>query len=689
MKRIANEFCTVLAATALSACGPGTPSESSRDTRELTGAHTRIAWVQDAGTDSDPLSDRGELRLMGLDSDDGRGERALLPTVSNYAKPMITAEGNRIVYSDRIDRSIWIVDWDGSNHRRLSDGFAVDLWRDKDARVDWVYAVEQFGNEGTLPCRRFPVDEPHREETVWDGMDVTWGWFSVAGDGLRAAATCPWPDAGLLDLTTGSWHRYRIGCWPDIAPDGSHLFWALDGPHRNLHVLRESSRSEWQVDLSTAPGIEGLEIYHPRWTNHVRHLAISAPYTLGDDDIKLDKGGPGVEIYLGRFDANYTRIEAWARATRNDRGDFWPDAWIQGGSEARVPASVASPAPTPALQEPGIDSTNHWPGDLRDLVFLWRDSLAPNEVISGNSTRVCRVEPQKHARWGRHGTMNTNGGSFLARREGEQVIEACRLTGAFALEMLVTPRRSMEPGGATIVCFSDTTGQTQIRLLQDRETIYLEISAAQDPSRVSRFPVGSASAEMRTHLVVNVSGGTVESHVNGEPVFTANAPEADPRSWTGGSLRFGDTPNHDSNWSGSIEGIAIYARTVKAREVSLKHDLYQSRLHRRRTVPGVEVQARLVHPTPTPEPRTLAPYRRALAVFSYDVEAGLDDERIQVVHWTILDGQRLPGVADRIPGTVHHLKLAPFDEHPELSTERILMERVDPKLPFYYDLSDP
>ena len=44
--------------------------------RALTGAHTRVVWVQGDGTD--PETEGDQLILMGLDSDDGKGERVIL-----------------------------------------------------------------------------------------------------------------------------------------------------------------------------------------------------------------------------------------------------------------------------------------------------------------------------------------------------------------------------------------------------------------------------------------------------------------------------------------------------------------------------------------------------------------------------------------------------------------------------------
>ena len=58
-----------------------------------------MVWVQEDGTD--PLAFGANLALMGLDSDDGQGERMIGSERRSYVKPMLTPGGDRIVFSSR------------------------------------------------------------------------------------------------------------------------------------------------------------------------------------------------------------------------------------------------------------------------------------------------------------------------------------------------------------------------------------------------------------------------------------------------------------------------------------------------------------------------------------------------------------------------------------------------------------
>ena len=97
---------------------------------DIYNARTRVVWVQDMGDGSDVDTRGGNLRLLGLDTGDGRGERVILGSLGNYSKPLITPRGDRVVYTDRIRKKVYVVNWDGSGLRELFGGFGLALWRD-------------------------------------------------------------------------------------------------------------------------------------------------------------------------------------------------------------------------------------------------------------------------------------------------------------------------------------------------------------------------------------------------------------------------------------------------------------------------------------------------------------------------------------------------------------------------------
>ena len=108
----------------------------------------------------------------------------------------------------------------------------------------------------------------------------------------------------------------------------------------------------WTVNINGAPGIDGFEVWHPRWSNHPRFLTMTGPYAVGGADNKIRGGGHGVEVHVGRFSPDHTRVEAWIQVTANDAPDFYPDVWIDPTADA--PASTPRVAGAGRALDPAL-----------------------------------------------------------------------------------------------------------------------------------------------------------------------------------------------------------------------------------------------------------------------------------------------------------------------------------------------
>jgi hypothetical protein len=317
----------------LSGCSgtPGGVAGPGAEVRALTGARTRAVWVQSDGTD--PRAAGDQLVLMGLDTHDGRGERQILSERRSYVKPLLTARGDRIVFSSRVvpgPPEIFIVNFDGTGLRTLAPGFALALWENPADESEWVYVGTDNTNHDFATVTRFPIEAPDKRELVWNAALVSMDQFQVSADGRHAAGLFPWPHAGIADLRNGTVKRVGEGCWVSLTRARGPLLWYFDGAHRNVTMVDVASDNRWMVNINGAPGFDGAEVYHPRWTNHSRFLAISGPYNQGGPN-QARTGGPQVEIYLGRLSVDFSKVEAWARVTTNGGGDSYPDIWIDVG----------------------------------------------------------------------------------------------------------------------------------------------------------------------------------------------------------------------------------------------------------------------------------------------------------------------------------------------------------------------
>lgn len=317
---------------------------AAKDLPDAAQGRWRIVWVQDQSpSSSDTLARGKQLRLMGFDNEDGRGERAILETPRNYSKPLLTPDGQRVVYSDQTAQKVYVVDFDGSNKQLVCDGYALDVWTDPKESVVWVYVAKAVGDVDDFRLRnvrRVQLANPKVIQSVWDGTQISPDNFQLSADGTQAAGEFPWPDGGIVDLTNKKWQKRATGCWSSLAPDNSGVSWVFDGLHRNLQLFSPGNSRGWSININKAPNIDGFEVFHPRWSNHARYFVMTGPYKVQGKVNFISGGGPKVEVYLGRFAEDFASVEAWFQITNNDRGDFYPDAWFEKGLESTVPDTV-------------------------------------------------------------------------------------------------------------------------------------------------------------------------------------------------------------------------------------------------------------------------------------------------------------------------------------------------------------
>ncbi|MEO2002619.1 MAG: LamG-like jellyroll fold domain-containing protein [Candidatus Poribacteria bacterium] len=305
----------MLFAVAMGLLSAPSPAEAGVESavRDLTGARTRLVWVHDEG---------GAHAVYGVDTDDGAGIRRIATDVRTYAKPMFTTDGTRVVFTRRSENAVYVVNWDGSGLRRAVSGFASDVWRDPETNIEWLYVRSGDGSH-TNPLLRYPLDDPSTSDTVWQqtasGHEQV-PWYTLSHDGTRAVDAFPWPPCGIATLTgEPTWREYTNGCWPSIAPDDSYRMFVFNGDHRTVTMFDADAQNRRSVRINTAPGVDGAEVYYPRWSTHPQFMTMTGP-TMGEAP---------AELYIGRFNESFTAMDGWVRITDNDTADMEGDAWIE------------------------------------------------------------------------------------------------------------------------------------------------------------------------------------------------------------------------------------------------------------------------------------------------------------------------------------------------------------------------
>lgn len=384
-----------VAILAAAACSTETRVGPSGEVRTLTGAHTRVVWVQQDG--KDPFAAGDNLALFGFDTDDGRGERMILAERGSYVKPLLTPRGDRIVFSRRPTRpegpETFMVNWDGSGLKPLAKGFALAVWANPADGREWVYIgtdSKQGQDYDFAKVTRVAIDDPRISELVWNKSLVSGDTFQVSADGRHAGGLFPWPHAGVAELPNGNLRKLGDGCWTAMATVRGPLMWYFDGSHRNLTLVDIRSDKRWVVNINRVPGFGNDEVYHPRWTNHPRFVAMSGPYNLGGVN-QVRSGGTQTEVYLGRFSADYSKVDAWTRVTSNARGDSYPDVWVDRRK------SPHQTAPADGTLGPAAGSATASPGSGTSAAGAGRLVVQARVTKAGAIPTPQSIAPYQHA----------------------------------------------------------------------------------------------------------------------------------------------------------------------------------------------------------------------------------------------------------------------------------------------------
>ncbi len=655
--------------------------QTAKEVRTLTDARTRVVWVQDAVNLNDVFAAGDQLRLMAYDSEDGQGERVLLPGPGSFHKPLFTPDGQAIVYSVIAENRTYMVNWDGTQDRPLTDGMALATWRDPHDGRDWIYVGRDRDDQRGFSFHqmvRIPLEYPGAEENVWDLAPIQIDNVQLSADGRRASGLFPWPDSGVAHLPNQRVQRIGRGCWTGMAPDNSYIMWTFDGSHRNLLMADTRGEDRWDINISRSEAVGGNEVYHPRWSNHPRFMVLTGPYTIRSGGNNIRGGGPDVEIHIGRFDHDLRTIEEWVQVTSNAYANFYPDLWL----DVTEPLWSTSPheEPPPETVRPALDPSA-WP-ESWDLVFLWKNRDAENEgTRPDGGTRRHECVPAGHARYGRHLDMDVRQGHFVAPEAGASFLGAARASGEWTIEAVVTPTGNADEE-AVLLALGHPISEARLALIMVGSELYF---VRRDAERVR---LGALTPDQPQHLLVRSASDRLVFHLNGEETASFEAMPVDLAGTPVAPLYFGGVPEEAHNWSGYLEGIAMYGRALSAEETRLNAVAYARLLEKRTPPETVTVNARLTHASQIPTPEAIEPYVRGLVANEYEVlevfDGEFSDRGILVAHWVILDGQTLD-TAQREAGAVYTMTLELYDDRPELEGERLSMDTDNLLLRTFFD----
>jgi len=641
----------------------------------------RLVWLQDYGDGRDVLAMGSNMVVYGYDSRDGKGERRLIHKKGSFYLPLFTPDGQSVIVSDRKARKMFLIDWESGGIKELGDGVAVEIWQDTERRFFigkprvWVYCFSgpqrEHKNGTRQPLYRFPLDNPQKKELIWNKSMVAWSNLQLSRDGEVIGGLFPWPHGGIVWQKDKRWQRFGRGCWASLSPDNSKLLWIFDGLHRNVQVYDVMKGKNWKVNINNAPGINGFEVYHPRWSNHPRYFVVTGPYEKGEGGNKIGGGGENVEIYIGRFDKKVKRVEDWVKVTNNSRADFFPELWIENGEKANLTDDISN-AP---LSDPKNAKKMSWPVATDRLIFVWDNMKAPNQLSDNSPVGFlqCNIDLKGKALHTRNFQLVISDGWGETGDAGRKIGKALAKSGQAAIEFTLTPERDQQ---GTILLFS---GNKKSVLSIEQDKGKFRLISGPDGTGVEWQNIFKKRIPL--HLSLNIDRKVSELFVNGKSQGKKKL-----------GIDFAATPienfylgDIDGSWSGIIEKIGIYDQQMTSQQIEETSSLVK-RVTRPDAVDTILIEGHLLETTEIPAPDSIGAYSRALVVNTYKVDRVIDgvfeEDRILVAEWAVLDRK----VVRTYSQESEQLTLEKFSDHPELEGERQMMDIFEPDLEMYYRL---
>ena len=314
-----------------------------------------------------------------------------------------------------------------------------------------------------------------------------------------------------------------------------------------------------------------------------------------------------------------------------------------------------------------------WPTNRDGLVFVFETADKPNQVPgpNGEPARSYPLEPRGRARLSHDHALVLTGGAYLVEGADSALLDACKKTNQLTVETVLQPDHLNQTGPARIVTYSSNAGSRNFTLGQERDKLIFRLRTpnAGGNGVNPESTLCSISAGSPLHVAVTYRPGELIAYVDGKEVYRGKNVQGDFSNWEPQHLLLGDEFDGQRDWSGTLEGVAIYNRVLHSSEIQRNAGQYHSLLRSRKQAPQIDVKAKLVAKSPAPTLDEIKPYRSALMVCKYRVEQAirgkLADKEIFVAQWALLDGQQQP-VTGLKPGAEVRLTIESYEDNRQL-----------------------
>lgn len=487
------------------------------------------------------------------------------------------------------------------------------------------------------------------------------------------------PDVFVRPLELGR-HRGEAPFRVTLTPENEDTEWVWsfgDGEEHRGKTAQHTYRRPGNYRVEARQGMQTL-------IGHVQAMVPEPPQVLetilrGKQAILVQFDEPiRVAKRKARLDSK-TKIREWEVSADGyhlvlhldrplDKADW---LWLEGiTDQAQRPNKL--PAQRLRLEQPV------WPGSQDGLVFLWQNGSASNLIRDPETgdARSYSVKARGRAHLDHNHAMRLAKGAYAAEDAGQMLLAACKATNELTIEAVIFPDSRDQDGPARIVSLSSDPSSRNFTLGQQDQMLVLRLRTPRTGTNGANpeLPLCKLSFSQPTHVLVTYQPGLLKCYRDGELVLETDAVQGGFSNWTEQHLILGDEWSGERDWAGTLEGIAIYSRALSPKEVHAHARGYRALLLGRSEPQRWSVKAKLVAQSDAPTLEQISPYREALVIHEYEVELGEQTHepaeqdlpnRIRVVQWAILDGEKLPESHPK-QNTSTQLILETLDANPQL-----------------------
>ena len=330
-----------------------------------------------------------------------------------------------------------------------------------------------------------------------------------------------------------------------------------------------------------------------------------------------------------------------------------------------------------------------WPSNLAGVSYLWKNARSRDVIFDERLGLpvTTALGGGGLARFNREGAAMAAGGAFTpGPGSAERILGGIKKTHQFSVEIVVASADLAQTKGnddqpLATVHWGSGWGNGVFWLLQEKDRLLVGLSKKWGDPKPEVFEMATLPDTKPHHVMVSIAAKRLACYLDGKKVKEIDPSPASFIEEGSPPMRFAE-----NGWRGQFEYLAFYNRFIEEPEAAKNAAVVTADLARRKTLPQIEVQAKLVAKSKVPDPGQMAPYRNALIVNEYEVEKVLKGayagKTIRVAQWGMLDLKPTP-LAAQEPGTRVKLVLENFADHEELVPELIadtLKEDFDLKL---------